>query len=67
MVLETLQGLRGAVALYAKLGFTRTSSYCANPLPGELRPVFHALSDDRHNVEKARVASMNNYSRAVTC
>jgi hypothetical protein len=36
MVLETLQGLRGAVALYAKLGFTRTSSYCVNPLPGEL-------------------------------
>jgi hypothetical protein len=36
MVLETLEGLRGAVALYAKLGFTRTSSYCANPLLGEL-------------------------------
>eukprot|EP00882_Tetradesmus_deserticola_P008866 GHRQ01009353.1.p1 GENE.GHRQ01009353.1~~GHRQ01009353.1.p1 ORF type:complete len:235 (+),score=71.19 GHRQ01009353.1:31-735(+) len=34
MVLETLEGLRGAIRLYGKLGFSRTSSYCANPLPG---------------------------------
>ncbi|KAF6256304.1 acyl-CoA N-acyltransferase [Scenedesmus sp. NREL 46B-D3] len=49
MVLETLEGLRGAIRLYDKLGFTRTSSYCANPLPGvvywrkELGPVASKL------------------------
>ena len=34
MVLDTLQKLQPAIKLYKKYGFTETTAYYQNPLPG---------------------------------